>query len=114
MAVVYITQEKAKKQNGEWVPEFNLSPAAEFGKLEILMPPGHSFFSPVPVVRALKEKLANFCEDDFILPIGDPSIMIAAAMIAGEKNSGRVKLLKWDRFQQSYVAIQLDTSGKAI
>ena len=106
--------EKARKQNGVWTPEFDLTPAAEFGRIEILMPPGHSFFSPVPVIRALKEKLKDFSEDDYILPIGDPSMMVAAAMIAGEKTRGRIKLLKWDKFQQTYIPIQLDTSGKAV
>lgn len=114
MAVVFIPQEKARKIDGSWVPEFDLSPAAEFGTVEVLMPPGHSFFSPVPVIRALKEKLKNFSDEDYLLPIGDPSIMVAAALIAGEQNHGRVKLLKWDRFQQAYIPIQLDTSGKAV
>lgn len=114
MAVVFVIQEKAKKQAGVWVPEFDLSPAAEFGKIEVLMPPGQSFFSPVPVIRALKEKLKDFSDNDYLLPIGDPSIMVAAAMIAGQQTGGRIKLLKWDRFQQTYIPIQLDTSGKAV
>lgn len=114
MPAVYVTQEKARKVNGEWVSEFDITPALEFGKVEVLMPPGHSFFSPVPVIRALREKLKDFSEEDYLLPIGDPSIMVAAAMIAGEKNGGRVKLLKWDRFQQAYIPVQLDTSGKAV
>lgn len=114
MPVVFIPQEKARKIDGTWVPEFDLTPAAEFGEVEVLMPPGHSFFSPVPVIRTLKEKLKNFSDEDYLMPIGDPSIMVAAAMIAGEQNHGRIKLLKWDRFQQAYIPIQLDTSGKAV
>ena len=85
MPAVYVTQEKARKVDGHWVSEFDLTPAVEYGNVEILMPPGHSFFSPVPVIRALREKLKDFSDDDYLLPIGDPSIMVAAAMIAGEK-----------------------------
>jgi hypothetical protein len=114
MPAVYVTQEKARKVEGQWVSEFDITPALEFGKVEILMPPGYSFFSPVPVIRALRDKLKDFSDDDYLLPIGDPSIMVAAAMIAGEKNGGRVKLLKWDRFQQAYIPVQLDTTGKAV
>ena len=114
MPTVYVTQEKARKQDGVWVPEFDISHAAEFGKLEILMPPGQSFFSTVPTIRMLKDKLKDFTEEDYLLPMGDPSIMIAAAMIAGEKTGGRVKLLKWDRFQQTYIEINIDTSGRAV
>lgn len=114
MPKVYVPQEKARKQEGQWVPEFDLTPASEYGQIQVLMPPGNSFFSPVPVIRALKEKLKDFSDDDYLLPIGDPSIMVAAAMIAGEKTGGKIKLLKWDRFQQTYIPIQLDTSGKAV
>lgn len=114
MAKVYVPQEKAKKVDGNWVPEFNLTPASEFGQIQVLMPPGQSFFSPVPVIRSLKDKLKDFSDEDYLLPIGDPSIMVAAAMIAGEKTGGRIKLLKWDRFQQAYIPVQLDTSGKAV
>ncbi len=113
MRKVFVTQEKARKVNGVWTPEFDLSPAAEYGELEVLMPPGSSFFAPVPTIRALKEKLKDFTDEDFLLPIGDPSILVAAAMIAGQQNHGRVKLLKWDRFQQTYIPVQLDISGKA-
>ena len=114
MPAVYVTQEKARKVDGQWVSEFDLTPAVEYGQVEILMPPGHSFFSPVPVIRALREMLKDFSDDVYLLPIGDPSIMVAAAMIAGEKTGGRIKLLKWDRFQQAYIPVQLDTSGKAV
>lgn len=113
MPKVYVTQEKARKQDGIWIPEFDITPAAEFGKIEILLPPGQSFFSTVPTIRMLKEKLKDFTEDDYLLPMGDPSIMIAAAMVAGEISGGKVKLLKWDRFQQVYVEIKIDTSGRA-
>lgn len=114
MSTVWVTQEKARKVAGEWVPEFDLSPAAKFGKVEVLSPPGSSFFSPVPTIRMLKQKLEAFKDDDYLLPVGDPAIMVAAAMIAGEKNGGRVKILKWDRFQGEYIPVQLDTSGKAV
>ena len=114
MAKVYITQEKGRKIDGQWVREFDLTPALKFGDIEVLLPPSQSFFATVPVVRVLKEKLKNFSDDDYLLPIGDPSIMIAAGMVASHINHGKVKILKWDRIMGDYIAVQFDLSGKAI
>lgn len=111
---VYVCQEKGRKVDGVWVREFDLTPAARFGDIEILLPPGQSLFATVPVVRALKEKLKNFNDDDYLLPIGDPSVMIAAGMVASHINHGRVKILKWDRIVGDYIPVQFDLSGKAV
>lgn len=113
-ARVFVTQEKARKVGGTWISEFDLTPASTFGVVEILVPPGQSFFAPVPTVRMLRERLQDFNDEDYLLPVGDPSIMVAAGMIAGQANHGRVKILKWDRFQQAYIPVQLDTTGKAV
>lgn len=112
--IVYITQESARKVEGEWVPQFDMTPAAEYGELRVLMPAGSSLFNVVPTVRSLKEKLKTFCDDDFLLPMGDPSIMATAAMLASHINGGKVKILKWDRGYGRYVPVQVDISGRSI
>jgi hypothetical protein len=114
MAKVFITQEKGRKIDGQWVREFDLTPALKYGEIEVLLPPGQSLFGTVPVVRALKEKLKNFTDEDYLLPVGDPSVMIAAGMVASHINHGKVKILKWDRIMGEYIAVQFDLSGKAI
>jgi len=114
MAKVFITQEKGRKIDGVWVREFDLTPAAKFGELDVMLPPGQSLFATVPVVRAIKEKLKDFTDDDYLLPIGDPSIMIAAGMVASHFNHGKVKILKWDRIVGEYIPVQFDISGKAV
>ena len=114
MNKVYITNEPYRMENGVQKSSFNLTPAAEYGDLEVLIPAGQSLLSTVPTVRTLRDKLRNFCDDDYLLPVGDPSIMVAAGAIAAEFNNGRVKLLRWDRITHRYVAVQIDTSGKSI
>tara|TARA_R110002126_G_scaffold90532_3_gene215723 strand:- start:1988 stop:2350 length:363 start_codon:yes stop_codon:yes gene_type:complete len=115
MSKVFITQEKMRKNiAGDFVQQFDLTPALKYGKLEVLIPAGRALFAPVLTIRTLKEKLADFSDDDYLLTVGDPSVIAAAAMIAGEKNKGRVKILKWDRIEHDYISIQLDTSGKAV
>lgn len=115
MPKVFITQEKLRRNSeGQLVPEFDMTPALRFGDPEVLVPAGRALFAPVLTVRTIKEKLANFGDEDYLLTIGDPSIIAVAAMVASEINKGRVKLLKWDRQLQEYLPIQIDTSGRAV
>lgn len=102
--IVYVTCEP----NG-----FNLTPAAEYGELVILLQHSQSLLAPVPTVRKLKEKLKDFSEEDYLLPVGDPVLMCTVAQIASEKTRGKVKFLKWDRIQKKYLVIPVDTSGAA-
>ena len=116
MSTVYVTHEPTKWDEAaqRHVPLFNLAPAAEYGTLEVLMPAGASLISTVPMVRTMRDKLAKFSDDDFILPVGDPASIAAACAIAAEMNAGRVKLLRWDRQTRKYLVIQLDTYGRAV
>lgn len=115
MSKVFITQEKLRRDSfGNMVPEFDMTPALRFGDPVVLVPAGRALFAPVLTVRTLKDKLASFGEEDYLLTVGDPSIIAVAAMIAGEVNHGRVKLLKWDRQMRDYIAIQIDSSGRPV
>ena len=115
MSKVFITQEKMRRNlDGNFVSEFDMTPALRFGEPEVLIPAGRALFAPVLTVRTLKEKLASFTDQDYLLTIGDPSVIATAAMIAGEVNQGRVKLLKWDKHLKDYIAIQIDTSGRSV
>ncbi|WP_448506569.1 hypothetical protein [Immundisolibacter sp.] len=115
MSIVYVTHEPYERTiDGVMCSRFNLTPAVQYGKIQVLIPAGASLISSVPTVRTLREKLRNFCDDDYLLPIGDPSIMMAAGAIAAEFNHGRIKVLRWDRKQRCYIPIQIDTSGKPL
>lgn len=111
---VFITNEPYKVTDGVQQSRFNLTPAAKFGALEVLIPAGASLISTVPTVRILRDKLRSFTDDDYLLPVGDPAIMLAAGAIAAEFNGGRIKLLRWDRQQHCYIVIQVDTTGRAL
>jgi hypothetical protein len=112
MGKVFVTQDVlVRSLEGDFVRKFDLTSAERFGALEVLVSSAQSMFSSVPVVRQLRERLADFGEDDYLLPIGDPSVMAAAAMVAGARNNGRIKILKWDRRGGCYVPVQVDISG---
>lgn len=111
---VYIVCEPTQTVAGASRRIMDFTPALEHGDLVVLMPQSQSMLAPVPTVRALKEKLRNFTDNDFILPVGDPVLIATVAMVAAEQNGGRVKFLKWDKHEHRYFTIPVDTSGRAI
>ncbi len=113
MSKVYIVCEPAYKISDQTVKSMDLTPAREYGELEVLLPSSQSLLAPVPTVRILREKLKNFSDADYILPVGDPVLMSTVAMIAGEINNGKVTFLKWDKLIRKYITIQVDVYGRA-
>lgn len=106
--VYLVCEPMSHKEGGS---KYDLSPAMEYGEIEVLLGHSQSLMAPVPTVRKLREKLEKFSDEDYILPVGDPVLMSTVAMIAGDMNHGRVRFLKWDRIQRRYLTIQVDTSG---
>jgi len=106
---VFVTQEPMRRQpNGSWEPIYDLSPAAAYGKLEVLLDPRTSILSPGPVVFEMRKRLRNFCDDDHILAMGDPIAIGIASAMAADANRGRVAMLKWDRETRNYIRVQFD------
>lgn len=94
------------------VPGRNITHAFDFGKVEVLLAPGvHIVLSPEHAVRTMRQKLANFTDEDFIVPIGDPAAIAMAASIAAQVNDGKYKLLKWDRASESYYPVEIDINA---
>lgn len=106
---VFIVCEPTHRIAGEQVSSVDLSPAADWGEPIILLQQKQSLLNPEPTVATLNEKLSDFGDDDYLVPIGDPVLMCAAAMSAAKHNAGRVKMLKWDRLLKKYIPIQIAT-----
>lgn len=70
--------------------------------------------APVQTVRQLRQKLANFTDEDFIIPTGDPVLISTVSSVATHINHGRAKFLKWDKLQRKYYQIQIDVSGRSL
>ena len=87
----------------------NVLSAEKYGKLELLLPEGSQLvLSTGPTVKRLHRKLKDFSDDDYLLLIGDPSIIgIACAMVASY-NRGRFKCLKWDKREYKYYPIEVN------
>lgn len=111
MPKVYVVCEPINQADGR--PRVNLTPALRYGELEVLLTHSQSLLAPVPTIRKLREKLRDFSDDDYLLPVGDPVLMCTVAAVAAHFNNGRVKYLKWDKIERTYFVIQTDISGAA-
>ena len=99
---VYVLQEMGKI----------IRSAEKFGDLKILLPDNKQIvLSAGPVAHKLRKELSTFCDDDYLLLIGDPAIIAIAGAIASEMNRGKFKVLRWDRNEARYYDIEIDLSG---
>lgn len=107
---VFVVQEPQRRQrDGSFAAAFDLSPAAAYGDIELLLDTGVQVgIAMQPLIVSFKHKLRGFTDDDYLLPVGDPAAMGIAIAIAANYNSGKVKLLRWDRKQESYIKLQVD------
>lgn len=102
--MVYVIQEQSGK---------NILPAADYGEIKILLPPGSQItFSSGQVTNKLMFELSNFNDKDFLLLIGDPAAIGIAVAVACHWNNGKVKMLKWDRQETKYYPININLFQK--
>jgi hypothetical protein len=101
---VFITQE---------VPGRDLSDAASFGELVILLPAKHqAALSAQPTANRMRRLLSKFTDKDYLLLSGDPVAIAIAGALATQYNNGRMKMLRWDRLEERYYPIQVDLYHK--
>lgn len=91
-----------------WVPSVNLAPAKKFGELIVMLPPEANRLHTAPLVASLRDSLKDFGEADYIVAVGDPSLIMAAGCIAARKTGGRLRVLKWDRREADYIPVELN------
>ena len=114
MSKVFCVTEPITYKNGSPEQLFDISPASEYGEIEILTKHNHSMLISVPMVRGLREKLRDFSDDDYILPVGDPVTIGAVCAIAADMNGGYYKILKWDKRMRKYLPIEIQVWGKEL
>lgn len=109
---VFVVQQPATfdRAHKKFIPKYDLAPASVYGPLVFLLPPGNIFNDRVEhATQALRDKLAAFTAADYLLAVGDPVAIAAAALIAGKNSGGTVRLLKWSRSSERYTAFTVKT-----
>ncbi len=102
--MVYVVQEQSGK---------NILSAEKYGKIKFLVPEGSQVtFSAGYVTEMLRSKLSSFCDEDFLLLIGDPVAIGIATALAAHWNMGRVKMLKWDKMEHKYYPVSINLHQK--
>ena len=106
---VYVVQSPMRRNvNNELIHMFDLTPAREYGNIEILLPSGPTLLCNVSATHALREKLGGFSKSDHLLCLGDPVAIAAASAIVASINDGIIPLLVWDRQRRKYLSIRVD------
>lgn len=91
----------------------NIISALNYGKIETILPPNAQIaFSVVPTIRRIQRKLEKFCDDDYLLLIGDPSAIGITCAVAAARNNGRFKCLKWDKRERRYIPLEVNLFEK--
>ena len=104
MGKVYVIQENSK---------FNIISAKRYGELVPVFEEGKQIMlSPAPAIKKLNYILKDFNDDDYLLLIGDPSIIGIACAMAASYNRGRFKCLKWDKREYKYYPIEVNLYEK--
>ena len=94
-------------------PYINVLGAADYGDIVVLFESGRQImFSPQPAIRALKRKLRDFDDNDYLLMMGDPAAMGICCCNAAEMNRGKFNILKWDKKQQRYYPVSINLNEK--
>ena len=109
MAKVYAPQQPSRFDTATrlWIPTMNMQAADKFGTLVVLLPPNANRLNTAPLLAALKDGMEPFTAEDYLVCLGDPSLIAAAACIAARKTGGLLRLLKWDRMASDYLAVEM-------
>lgn len=95
-------------------PTMDLTPASEYGELRfILRDYHHPFRDPsgtaAEVLRVLRE--ADFGPSDWLLLVGNPSLIGIVTAQASVLTEGQLRLLQWDRPRRRYRPLEAQLSG---
>jgi hypothetical protein len=107
---VYVINEPLKKDAAtgamaKWLP---MESAAAFGEVVEVLPPGSPPAALDGYVAILRERLKDFREDDYLVLVGDQSLLVAAAAIVGWSDAGKLRVLKWSRNANAYEPLLLN------
>ena len=108
---VYVIQEIAGTKEGR--PKINILGAARFGTFKFLLPElSQIIFSPGPLIFKLRKGLQDYRQKDYLLLTGDPAIIGVACSIVSDITNGKYNLLKWDKQERKYYAIEINLHEK--
>ncbi len=104
LPIVFVTQPVSK---------YNLITAQKYGKLRPVFNEGKQLlFSSDPDITKAEKILKDYKSDDYLLLIGDPSLIAISCSIAANSTQGKLRLLKYDRHSFSYYPVEINLKWK--
>jgi hypothetical protein len=85
----------------------NILPALEYGEIVVCWDGEQLMSDPFGCIRKIRKSMRNAVPGDYILCIGDPSVIALCAVVLSEKTGGYYKILKWDKQTKQYYAITI-------
>ena len=102
---VYVIQQPA--------PNINILSASDYGYLVICLPNrDQAILSTAPYVQKMRKNLQDISKQDYLLAVGDPTIIALSAIIASEQTNGQFNMLKWDKREYRYYPLEFDIFQK--
>jgi hypothetical protein len=94
---VLVDQKQRDRRTNELVSKFDFSSASRYGELVFVVDPSLRSRDP-EVSEQLRDGLEDITDDDYILPIGSPVIILLAGVHAAlaEANITRLNILEWE------------------
>jgi len=117
MARVFVSQQTLRKSEatGEMVQFPVLRPAERFGEIVFLLDWQEAMdLSEEESIWKIRRRLADYSDDDYLLPLGSPASMVLSALLAAEVNDGRLKILQWDRDNRTYEVKKIDVNAQPV
>lgn len=106
MSTVYIPQIVRRATNGVLTPKFDFTEAAQFGTLKEIVGEFEDILFTDRIASIVQSSLEEFTQDDYLLAVGDPTVIALCAGVIFRKHSS-VKMLKWDRQTRKYLMLEL-------
>ena len=104
MPKVYVVNQPMIRGGGRAI---DVRPAAAFGEVVSVFPPGQPPLDGDHVTRVLNERLADFRAHDFLVLVGHTMLIAAAGAVAARLTGGVVQVLVWDNRDHLYVPVRL-------
>ena len=108
MNKVYVTQSPTMN--------IDISSAQEYGEIVTLLPSGRiETHGSHHIIDSLAKGLENFDEDkDYLVFIGDTTVMFLVGMILSQMGVIHPKVLKWEWKNKRYETLNLDVTPPAV
>lgn len=102
---VFVSQQTLRKSTatGDMYQFPSLRPAEAYGKVVFLLDFNEAMdMSESEMMWAIRRRIADFGDGDYVLPLGSPEAMALSVSLAAEANDGKVRILRYLRDSNTY------------